>query len=261
MYSKEIKDLQDNIKQAQNNIRINRANMAQYREKKAPKHYQDSGKRNIESQKKLIVNYRERIASYREKKQKQKSMGKGIDSFKRELGKNTGKWVSNKVFGDGHSTPHRVNIKTEKQKTQSENRKDIFSKGKEFLSNENLFGDKEVILGFNKKTDNIVETPIPNDKEDIMNLVNLLLSTIKANGWKSGENEKHINSLSDACLTKLEQCEIKLISMNEINQATYVENEIKKLKKKKLIQKYMIFVGIGFLFLIGFISYQLGLWK
>lgn len=29
-------------------------------------------------------------------------------SFTRELGKNTGKWVSNKVFGDGHATPHKL---------------------------------------------------------------------------------------------------------------------------------------------------------
>ena len=29
-------------------------------------------------------------------------------SFKRELGKNTGKWVSNKIFGDGHATPHKL---------------------------------------------------------------------------------------------------------------------------------------------------------
>lgn len=29
-------------------------------------------------------------------------------SFKRELGKNTGRFVSNKVFGDGHASKHKV---------------------------------------------------------------------------------------------------------------------------------------------------------
>lgn len=43
-------------------------------------------------------------------------MGKFRDSLRREVGKNTGKWVSNKVFGDGHSTPHRVRIQREKTK-------------------------------------------------------------------------------------------------------------------------------------------------
>ena len=28
-------------------------------------------------------------------------------SFEREIGKNTGKWVSNVIFGDGHATPYR----------------------------------------------------------------------------------------------------------------------------------------------------------
>jgi len=31
-----------------------------------------------------------------------------LNSFFRETGKNTGKWVSNKVFGSGWSTPHRI---------------------------------------------------------------------------------------------------------------------------------------------------------
>lgn len=35
-------------------------------------------------------------------------MGTFGKSFTREIGKNTGKWVSNKVFGDGHATPHKL---------------------------------------------------------------------------------------------------------------------------------------------------------
>jgi hypothetical protein len=50
-------------------------------------------------------------------------MGKGTDSFKRELGKNTGKWLSNKVFGDGHSTPYRVSVKVQKEQIESDFKK------------------------------------------------------------------------------------------------------------------------------------------
>lgn len=35
-------------------------------------------------------------------------------SLGREVGKNSGKFISNKVFGDGHSTPYRVKIQREK---------------------------------------------------------------------------------------------------------------------------------------------------
>lgn len=202
-------------------------------------------------------------------------MGKGTDSFKRELGKNTGKWVSNKVFGDGHSTPHRVSVKVqkqqlendlrktelkaEKQKRRSENRKELFSKGKDFLSD--IDGNKDEILSTNSKRDEIIATSIPSEKEEVMDFANFLLSTIKSNGWKSGENEKHINSLSDACLTKLEQCEIKLKSVNDLNGASYIESEIKKLKKKKMMQKYLIFAAIAFFALVMFILFQLGILK
>lgn len=34
-------------------------------------------------------------------------MGKMFDSLKREVGKNTGKAISNAIFGDSHSTPYR----------------------------------------------------------------------------------------------------------------------------------------------------------
>ncbi|MEQ8241065.1 MAG: hypothetical protein RIA69_17750 [Cyclobacteriaceae bacterium] len=37
-------------------------------------------------------------------------MGLFGKSVTREVGKNTGKWISNKVFGDGHSTPYRVKV-------------------------------------------------------------------------------------------------------------------------------------------------------
>lgn len=35
-------------------------------------------------------------------------------SLKRELGKNTGKWLSNKLFGDSHATPVKLVRKKEK---------------------------------------------------------------------------------------------------------------------------------------------------
>lgn len=41
-------------------------------------------------------------------------------SLTRELGKNTGKWVSNKVFGDGHSTPVKLIRAREREKARKE---------------------------------------------------------------------------------------------------------------------------------------------
>jgi len=62
-----------------------------------------------------------------EKKSHIMSFGK---SFERELGKNTGKWVSNVIFGDGHSTPYRRVGSTqhrEPRRTQAELRHELES--------------------------------------------------------------------------------------------------------------------------------------
>lgn len=60
-------------------------------------------------------------------------MGIFSKSLSKELGKNTGKWVSNKVFGDGHSTPYRLKIQRERerQERQTEKRKDIEDRRKQ----------------------------------------------------------------------------------------------------------------------------------
>lgn len=203
-------------------------------------------------------------------------MGKGTDSFKREIGKNTGKWVSNKIFGDGHSTPHRVSVRVQKEKIKSdlrkeelkfenkkrkaEFRKELISKGKQFLS-ENDEGLNQEIQSFTEKKDQIVSTIIPDNLNDIQNLTNYLISEIKANGWKSSEKEKHISLLSDVCLTKLEQCVIKLKTINAISEANYIESEIKKIKKSKFKQKYLFFIGAGLFIIIFFVLYQLGYLK
>ena len=45
-------------------------------------------------------------------------MGNFSKKFWQETGKNTGKFVSNKVFGDGHSTPYRHKIQSDKLKAR-----------------------------------------------------------------------------------------------------------------------------------------------
>ncbi|PZW40461.1 hypothetical protein LX95_01524 [Mesonia algae] len=47
-------------------------------------------------------------------------MGTFGKTFTREIGKSTGKWVSNKVFGDGHATPHKIIHAREREKARVE---------------------------------------------------------------------------------------------------------------------------------------------
>ncbi len=50
-------------------------------------------------------------------------MGNFSKSLSKEFGKNTGKWVSNKVFGTGHSTPHKIIIQQERSERKVEREK------------------------------------------------------------------------------------------------------------------------------------------
>lgn len=47
-------------------------------------------------------------------------MGTFGNSMKRELGKNTGKWLSNSLFGDSWSTPHKVIVQREREERKVE---------------------------------------------------------------------------------------------------------------------------------------------
>lgn len=47
--------------------------------------------------------------------------------FKREIGKNTGKYVSNKIFGDKWATPHKVIIARENAKIDKQGSQDFIT--------------------------------------------------------------------------------------------------------------------------------------
>lgn len=50
-----------------------------------------------------------------------------------------------------------------------------------------------------------------------------------------------------------------LIGLGAVNEANYLENEIKKLKKKKFAQKYLAITIAGVVLGIVFILYLLGI--
>lgn len=47
-------------------------------------------------------------------------MGAFEKSFKKELGKNTAKWLSNKIFGDEHATPYKIITKNDNTRREKE---------------------------------------------------------------------------------------------------------------------------------------------
>jgi uncharacterized protein (DUF1778 family) len=61
-------------------------------------------------------------------------MGNYSNALKRELGKNTGKWLSNQIFGNGHATPIRVST-SDKNNELRRKEKEAIKKQRDFEKN------------------------------------------------------------------------------------------------------------------------------
>lgn len=186
-------------------------------------------------------------------------MGVGTNWFKREIGKNTGKYVSNKIFGDKWSTPHKVIIAREDAKIEKQNSQDLIQTEFKKLEIETKRTEIQQKGSLNEKKEFILTKHFSNDKNEVFDFGNYLITEIKSSGWSDKEENDHLNSFSDVCLNKLSQCKIKLDSLGATFESEHFENEIKRLKNKKLFQKYYKYVGMAILGVIFFICYKLGI--
>lgn len=188
-------------------------------------------------------------------------MGIGTNWFKREIGKNTGKYVSNKIFGDKWATPHKVIIARENAKIDKQGSQDFITS--EFKKLEIETKRNEILQkgSLNEKKEFILTKTFSNDKDEIFDFGNYLITEIKSIGWSDKEDAIHLNSFSDACLNKLNQCKIKLDSLGSTFESEYFEKEIKRLNNKKLFQKYYKYAGMAILGIVFFICYKLELIK
>ena len=171
--------------------------------------------------------------------------------FFKELGKNTGKWTSNKLFGDNWSTPYRFsNSNTSLAKEALKIEQKIESKKAdnqvEMQKLKHLFTQNR---NFNKRKNEIIALTLPESKEDLFTFANFILSSIYGTGWDDEVEKEHKNAFSDACLSKLEQCKFKFKIIGAKFECKYLTKEIRTLKRKRFFEKYGIIV-FGFIFFI-----------
>jgi hypothetical protein len=182
-------------------------------------------------------------------------------SLFRELGKNTGKWASNKLFGDNWSTPYRfsnsgtsmakqaLKIEKEIEEKKVDNQLEIERLKHVFAQNRNS----------QKMKNEIIAMPLPENRDDLFTFANFMLSNIYGSGWDHDDEKGYLNDLSDVCLNKLEQCKIMFNVNGALFEAKYLEKEIRTLKRKRFFEKYGIIV-FGFIFfaILIYINYLLG---
>jgi len=179
-------------------------------------------------------------------------MSKMFDSLKRQVGRDAGKVVSNIVFGDSHSTPHRNTNSQNRAIANELNQKKLDFQQKDLKQKDLYLLDNAVINAVNQ----VIAIDIPNNEKEITKILQELEIQLKVNKWLSihkGETAKIRNKYPDAVLTKYQHCidELKYIESNveRINIATIT---LSKYKKIRFVYKYKLFIAI-FVFLILFI--------
>ena len=198
-------------------------------------------------------------------------MGKFGDSFKREVGKNTGKFVSNLVFGDKHSTPYRrvdgggsSSVRAEAAQARAEaariqaaaleekTRAEIEKQEKDDL---NIL-DGAVL----KNVDIVLQTPIPQDEAGLVNLMSIWSAQLSGSKWDYMSAEGKIrNQFPDALMEKYKQCTLVLKSIAPThamiqyydNVLTEASNRREKAQKKVLMKRIWKIVGISIGVLVG----------
>lgn len=186
-------------------------------------------------------------------------MGKGTDSFKKEIGKNTGKYISTKLFGDKHATPHKIIIAREENKIDEKRKSNDFKLEEKRIALNLKKSEQDKIENYYNKKENIISQPLSNDKQELFDFSNYLIGEIKSNGWSTKDENAHLNEFSDTCYNKLIQCKIKLQSINAQFEVEHIETELKSLKNKKLFQKYALYAGIAIAILGYLLLKKLGI--
>lgn len=174
-------------------------------------------------------------------------------SFERELGKNTGKWVSNVIFGDGHATPYRRAENRRQQKlNQQRIQKDNFHQQRltqirledKIKQNEQLLVIDGAVL---QNVDMISSIKVTNNSEQLVDLLSELSIQVKTNNWHENNEEGKIrNKYNEALLEKYNQAFLRLKSIDPNNsQLEYFARNLKSFKRKKFLKKNKFLVVLA----------------
>lgn len=184
-------------------------------------------------------------------------MGKTSDSakksFGREIGKNAADYVSNKILGDKYAKPSRVAISVQKEQIKAE-----AQERQATVLEAQLEYQKE--KDFDTKLQSINQLVFSSEKNEITNILSLVISLATSTIAKDDNNEQPI---IEACVTKAEEGIYRLKCLNENIDADFYNQKLEKIKgtilqnKKKATQTtigLIIFViaMISIIFLIAF---------
>ena len=184
-------------------------------------------------------------------------------SLKGQLGRDTGRLISNKVYGNRHASKYQrvnssdnisKNLKLEKKyelellEKERENNLEVLNR------NQELFEINEKTTFVNQNLKKITSMKVPSSKEAIIDNLHSLSVEITSNKWKDTDDEinKISNVYTEALFKKYEQhlftLKNKFPTAIEIQ---YFEKQNKSFQKQVFFQKYKLaFIAIPFIIFI-----------
>lgn len=173
-------------------------------------------------------------------------MGIIEDSFKKELGKNTGKFVSNLVFGDKHSTPYRRVGSSEAQEARAEAARiraeaaqakaDAIAREHEVraeIEEKNHLNSLDAAVLAN--VDKVIAMPFSEDTNELAHQLSGLAIQLSTNSFSKENAEEKIRAkYTEAVFQKFDQGLQILLAKDPYNpNMDYLWNAFIKAKKKK----------------------------
>jgi hypothetical protein len=181
-------------------------------------------------------------------------MGKTTDSFNRELGKNTGKAVSNFLFGNKHATPVKLVREAKVERIQEQQRLErnlLLEKQRLETKQQEQYKIGEISIETESKISTILNMQFPTTETEFIVLMNDLKSHLYVHGWKSffgldsfsGKKNRINNKLSNVIFKKFKQG-LSIMENDYPNNFELKDYKtfIKLTKFKKTIIQYWIFI-------------------
>lgn len=177
-----------------------------------------------------------------------------FSSLKGQVGRDTGRAISNTIFGNRHATKYqKVDSQNTRANLKAQRDYELEILEQERQNADNDFKQLQLIknnLRLEKEIANIISVKIPQKKEDLMEALNELSIMISANPWKDilQPDNKSSNYYTDVVLKKYEQCLFSLkTKFPKESEIIYYESQFNKLKKERIKGK---FLSPSFIFLV-----------
>lgn len=189
------------------------------------------------------------------------------NSFKGQIGRDSGKVFSNLIWKDKHASVYRraedrkqeaLNLKRKQFEAELEQRK--LDREYEEEKDERIYIEK-LKYKMEYKIQEISDIEIPEDKKQLMLLMNKLILLLKSNPFKDDAESEITNAYPEAILTKYEHAFMVFEGLYANDKMVgYYRRQLSALKKQRVKGKYLpkVLAIVALIFIVlffGIMSY------